>query len=50
MTTSEDEDNDSEPDEIDPEAEIGQPKKQPPKGDVIRTLIERDDNLLTRDL
>lgn len=46
MSTSDEEDNDSDPD-IDDDIT----KKPPPKPkDVVRTLIERDDNLMTRDL
>jgi hypothetical protein len=44
MSTSNDEDNDSEPDE---EEQVQAVKaKKPAKGDVIKTLIEKDDDLL----
>lgn len=61
MTTSDEEDNDSEPEEKleDPaetenawpnQIEKAAPKKPATKPDVIKTLIERDPELSTRDL
>lgn len=59
MSTSDEEDNDSDDgdelqDEVDSDGEVKEkPQKKAPKqkkDDVVRTLIERDDDLLTRDL
>jgi hypothetical protein len=62
LTTSDEEDNDSEPDDdkindtvrkVTPDDEpvqLPRTAKKPVKKDVIRTLIEQDDELLTRDL
>lgn len=60
MSTSDEEDNDSEDPDSDLEEQVDsdgetipvvqKPKKKREKHDVVRTLIERDDELLTRDL
>ena len=50
MTTSDEEDNDSETEDVDDKSPAKKPLASRPQQDVIKTLIQRDDDLVQRDL